>query len=214
MREKPVILRKLSVLSSDEKEKPWGDRRYYEVRNQAWRCLLENKVSSLPVDVKKLLDKHCILQTFTQAKPVFEGILEEGIFTSCECFTIFYKGKNIVIYNDELEITDLNYALAHELGHIYLSHYQNQDQAYEKEAEAFAARVTAPLCVLRACKVADKEEVSCLCEIPLRIAENRFERMKAIQERDKYLTSELERKVLANFEEFINGYVDYYHKHD
>ena len=212
MEEKPVILRKVNAYN--EARRPWENGRYFEVRNQAWHCLIENEVSSLPVDVKSLLARHCSLITYSQAKPLLEEHLGSEIFEESRCFTIFYRGATITVYNEDLEITELNYALAHELGHVYMKHYQHEDIPVEEEAEAFATRVLSPLCVIRACKVADAEELSYMCELPLRIAEKRFERMRDMNEKDKFLSSELERKVLANLKSFIEGYVDYYHKND
>lgn len=209
MDEKPIVLKR-TPFTKDRKQ--WKDGRYFEVRNQAWRCLIENKITALPVDVKGILSSYCILMTYNQAKPIFQNLLDPSLFEESPCFAIFYKGRKIVAYDEDVEMTELNYALAHELGHIFLSHYQNQDLNVEEEAESFATRVLSPLCVINECKVENEEELSYLCEIPLRVAKKRYERLKVLRERNKFLTSELERKVYANFKEFVEGYVEYYHK--
>lgn len=73
----------------------------------------------------------------------------------------------------------------------------------EQQADAFAARLLAPACVLWALNVRTMTEIAELCDISNTAAQIRAERMKILYSRNKFLTSPLEKAVYDNFKEYI-----------
>lgn len=77
------------------------------------------------------------------------------------------------------------------------------DNPIEQAANVFASRLLAPACVLWGCGVRSADEIAELCKISHIAAEYRFTRLTELYERNKFLTSPLERKVYQQFSEFI-----------
>jgi|GEM_PF-842555 len=183
---------------------------YVKVRDAVWRFLLAGGVKYLPVNVEDLFEKlNCTLVSYQDVKEELSPFIKENYFSDqTDSFTIFYKGKTMVVYNDDVPITRLRYSLSHELGHIVLGHTENSE-SNEAQAEMFAARLLMPTCVLSACKVESAEEISLLCDVSLKAAEIRFKRLQTLSSRNSYLKSPLERELLSSFEDFIQGYLKY-----
>ena len=209
---KIVILHKLNRFHARDAEDI--SEGYFKIRNAAWQFLIESEISFLPVDPKKELEKRGITTlSFAETRDKLAPLMDEEYYDgSCDSFTIFIDGKAMVVYNEELSIAELNFALAHELGHIVLQHYQNNGSVADSEADAFAIRALSPICVLDACKVENGEEVAALCEIPQPLAATRYKRLEALRSRGKILSTPLERKAFSSFEPFVKGYLDYYKK--
>ena len=77
----------------------------------------------------------------------------------------------------------------------------------EREANVFASRLLAPACVLWGCNVQSPEEIMQLCDISHQAAQFRYNRMKVLYERQKFLTSPLEKKVYKQFKSFMLRYL-------
>lgn len=217
MKEDIVILHRLNS-SSDPKAVYWGapkddfDRGedgYYHVRDAVWKFLIDNKVDRLPVDLSELyLNNGWMVIDFQTARPQFEHIIGSEYFNGgVDCFTIFCDGKIIVVYNEELPIQRLRYSLAHELAHIVLKHNEKMSFRYDAEADMFASRLLMPLAVIKACKMSSAEEIADICEVSLPAAQKRFERLKKVSDRNKFLSSDNEKKVVAQFADFIRDYL-------
>ena len=218
MKEDIVILHRLN--NSAVKKRYWaepsddfdrGEDGYYNVRNAAWQFLIDNKVEFLPLDMFDLLSRcGCMSIDFTTAKPLFQHIIGSEYFDgSVDCFVIFDGEKKVVVYNETLPQSRLNYSLAHEIGHVVLKHNESRAFRYDAEADMFASRILMPAAVLKACRVSSAEEISALCDVSLAAAERRWERLKLLNDRGKFLTSEAEQKVLAQFADFIRDYLQH-----
>ena len=129
----------------------------------------------------------------------------------------------IVFYDDTKPITRQRFSIAHELGHILLHDVDGatvfnreptpDDDPLEHEANVFASRVLAPLCILNGIGVSSAEEIAELCRISVTAATVRWERLCKIRERDRdmrsrtgrgtFLMSPLERQVFENFSGYI-----------
>lgn len=119
-----------------------------------------------------------------------------------------------IVYNDNEGRKRNRFTIAHELGHILLGH-ELKDGYYarsktvmkpllESEADTFAVRLLAPACVLWGLNVHSAEEIAELCDISYSAAKIREERMRVLYQRNKFLTSSLEKQVFRKFEPFIN----------
>ena len=193
---------------------------YKDSRDAAWQILINHKVSALPVKVKKICVSEGIkVWTYAHGSKL---IKQMGLEANAENNDAFSIGRYI-FYDDTKPPSRQRFSIAHEIGHIVLHNTNGatvlnremspNDDPLEREANVFASRLLAPLCVLHFLNVRTPEEIAELCNISLIAAQIRFERLLRIRERDRdmcnkngygcFLLSHLERKVCANFASYI-----------
>lgn len=175
---------------------------YKNSRDLAWRVLINEHVTELPVMVGKLCRNMGIEIRFYEPK---DG--NDGSSTLIDGQPVIFVSKNCIPERQR-------FTAAHELGHILLGHvgkYQlvnrepsPQDNSIEQEANVFASRILAPACVLWALNARAPEEIANLCKISNQAATYRAERMAILYERGKFLSSPLERAVYEQFSGFID----------
>lgn len=181
--------------------------RYKDARNAAWQCLIDVGINSLPVKTLRITN-HLGIEVLKNSEVKLLRPLESG------CSLIDKQGKWTIIFDDFEIIGRVRFTIAHELGHILLNHELEEGfghfrkisegkTATETQADEFAARLLAPACVLRGLEAYTTEEIAKICGISRKAAEYRAERMKILRERDKFLTSPLERRVFENFKPWI-----------
>lgn len=181
---------------------------YKGLRDAAWQCLIDHKADKLPVDVVGIARESGIRVIKNSAVGELQGN-ESGLS--------FLDGKQwYIVYDDTNTIERCRFTVAHELGHIFLGHEMKQGYVartslvgikpeIEREADMFASRILCPSCVLWALDLHTPEEISQACKVSYTAAKIRAERMAVLYERQKFLTSPLERKVLRNFKEYIKS---------
>lgn len=127
--------------------------------------ILKNEIKTLPIKIdllsSLLKDKGFSLLSYQQAQPIIEKLNLER-YTELKAFTYINRdGIKLVLYKDDLSISERNFAIAHELGHIVLEHIpigicgmiEKQDIVQENEADTFAYQLLAPLCILKQLKL-------------------------------------------------------------
>ena len=130
---------------------------------------------------------------------------------------VYYDGKRwSIIYDDKMTVDEIRFTVAHEIGHMYLQHNKYKPKGVivqpvfrsypsaENQASMFAERLLCPSCVLAALDPQSPEEIAELCHVELSVAKQRYKRMLTLNERKKYLTDPLEKKVYELFLPFIN----------
>lgn len=193
---------------------------YKNSRDAAWQILIKNKISCLPVRVDRICKSERIrLFTYGEGKEIIERFKLEDNVISNDAFSF----GRVIMYDDEKPITRQRFSIAHEIGHIFLHQpvgatlYNREispnDNPIEAEANVFASRLLAPLCVLNGLNVSSAEEIAKICNISSIAAEIRYKRLCEIRERDNnfkrirgygcFLVSPLERKLYKHFEEYI-----------
>lgn len=176
-------------------------RNYKKSRDLAWRVLINENVTELPVKVTDLCRGMGIqVHAFT---PVDEN---DGIST-------IINGDAHILVSSQCPAARQRFTVAHELGHILLGHVGEyklinrepspKDNPIEQAANVFASRILAPACVLWALDARTPEEIEALCEISHQAACFRAERMSILYARNKFLLSPLEQHVYQKFGEFI-----------
>jgi Zn-dependent peptidase ImmA (M78 family) len=189
---------------------------YRKTRDLTWKLLLKSKISSLPVSVEEICNAEKIrLFTYREGKKLIHTLnLNENIVGN-DAFSI----RRVIFYDDTKPPTRQRFSVAHEIGHVLLHNKLNQvispnDNAIESEANIFASRLLAPLCVLHFLNVQSAEDISEICNISMAAAKIRYQRLCDIRKRDDkmestkgkgvFLLSPLERKLLLQFERFIS----------
>ena len=176
-------------------------RDYKNARDAAWQLLIDAGVRELPVRVSPLCQQLGI--------PVKLFRPEDG--NDGKCFLL--DGRPVILVSDQVPPARQRFTAAHELGHIMLGHvgkYQlvnrepdPKDNPIERAANVFASRLLAPACVLWGCGARTPEEIARLCGISLQAAQFRAERMETLYQRDRFLSSPLEREVYRQFQAYI-----------
>lgn len=181
---------------------------YSNIRDSAWNCLADNNIDSLPVNVMKIA-RQCGI--YVKRNSDINELLDGDDAKT------FYNGKDwFIIYNDLNHIFVSRFAIAHELGHIFLGHEKALGKyAYieefekkpksEQQADIFALRLLCPACVLMHLGLHTAKEIYDACHIPMYWAEKRSERMSILYEKSKFYTDPLEIKVSQNFLEFYKS---------
>ena len=180
---------------------------YKNISQSAWKCLADFNITSLPVDVLKIARAAGIrviknssvydLMPNEHGKSYFNGY----------CWTI--------IYNDADPVEVCRFTIAHELGHFFLGHdltysrFNNvrnfgSKPKEEEQADAFAARLLAPACVLNELDVCCADDIVKYCRVPVSVAKKRYARMKTLYKRNMFLTAPAEKNVYDNFSKYIS----------
>ena len=193
---------------------------YKNSRDLAWHLLIKHKVRSLPVCLSEICRAERIrLVTYQDADKLIRRLKLEGNTIGNDAFSI----GRFIAYDDRCAVARQRFSIAHELGHIFLHStklptvYNREptpnDDPIEAEANVFASRLLAPLCVLHQLNVRSSEEIAERCNISMAAAQIRFERLTAIRQRDErfqqttglgcFMLSPLESQVLDQFDGFI-----------
>lgn len=174
---------------------------YQNARDAVWRLLIDLKVGELPVRPGAMCRTLGIKVRYYTPEDGNDGMsfLNDGVPT--------------ILVSSAAPLSRQRFTAAHELGHILLGHvgrYQlvnrepsPQDNPIEQAANVFASRLLAPACVLWGCNARTPEQIAGLCDISMQAAQFRAERMELLYQRNKFLTSPLERQVYQRFADYI-----------
>lgn len=182
-------------------------KNYQNSRNSTWHLLLDLGIKELPIKITDLCRRIGIPVKFADL-----GAEQDG-------YSTIVNGEPIIVINylKRGNAARMRFTVAHELGHIMLGHVgvyelvnrepSPYDNEIEQQANIFASRLLAPACVLWGCGVQSPEQIIQLCDISYQAAQFRWERMKVLYERQKFLTSPLERQVFEQFKSFVLRYL-------
>ena len=178
-------------------------RDYQNSRDMAWRILLQENVTELPVKVGDLCRQMGIRVAYYDFPDADDGK------------STIIDGQPWILIAKDKPVRRQRFTCAHELGHILLGHTgkyklvnrepSREDNPIEQEANVFASRLLAPACVLWALNARTPEEISNLCDISHQAAQFRAERMQLLYQRNKFLISTIERAVYEQFADFIRS---------
>lgn len=105
------------------------------------------------------------LLTYAEGAAIFEKLPFDD-YMHCPAFCTRVMDCNVVFYDDTCSVGTRLFSLAHEIGHIVLRHiatgalgYDASDTAQEREADAFAYALLAPLDALRAARVRTVKQI-------------------------------------------------------
>ncbi len=182
---------------------------YKYARDMAWKFLIANNVTKLPVNLSEICRNNGY-HLLVDKDYIFLAENERGV-------TFSRNGEWYIVLNPSETFSARRYTIAHEIGHIYLRHIYNVKKSYcslshgiseidkEYQAERFAIDVLAPACVLWGLNLHSVEDISRVCNISIQSAQIRAERMAVLYQRNRFLTSPLERQVFEQFRPFINS---------
>ena len=193
-------------------------RDYQNIRNKAWKILLDCKIDRLPVDLN-LICKALGVRTapYSANRALIQRKNLSAIVARSDGLSFFAGDMPVVLYNETCTPERVRFTIAHELGHIVLGHISPggvtianrepnpQDDPKEIAANQFAARLLAPACVLWGLDLHTAKEIAQVCRISKQAAEFRADRMNVLYSRNKFLSSPMERRLYQQFLPYIKG---------
>ena len=125
---------------------------YFTATNKAYEILIQVYPFRLETDIFQILSSfpNVTVRTYTDwAKRFglsFEKTLDE--LPSEHGFTLRDRATHFQIsYNEKKDVSTIKFTLAHELGHIVMNHFKDNDTA-RKEASCFARNLLCPIPVI------------------------------------------------------------------
>lgn len=187
---------------------------YKKARNLSWEILLTAGITSLPVDLNKIL-KAVDIKTILYCDAFFDT--DSPRLRGSDGFVTKIGDKKTIYLNESKgTIQRRRFTLAHELGHVVLNHplkplvYRNSESDHnqkpeEVQANVFARDLLMPAGVLAALHVTTVDEIMRICSVSHISAQLRLKRLTELYKRGKFGAHPLERKVIAQFKDFISN---------
>lgn len=183
---------------------------YKQARNAAWQFLIDNNITSLPVNLLEVCNNNNI-RLLRDTRSVYLSDADRGI--------AYYRDDQFrIIVNGIDSVLDQRYTIGHELGHIFLHHpmtdgkygrsfgvLRKPNSKLEYQAERFSIDILAPACALWGLNLHKAEEIAEVCGISIQAATYRAERMKILYKRNAFLIDPLEQQVYDQFSNFIRS---------
>lgn len=166
--------------------------------------LLSQDIQNLTLDAQTLEHEKNIHEV-SFAQYCAETGMPRHCFGEEKSFLTKEKGVWIILYNKRLSKRQINWSIAHELGHIYLEH-PDDSPVMEKEANIFTSFLFLSDCVLRA-----------ICERNRNVSATRLAyqfnqsidcikvRMQALNCKSYTISKEKEEALLRRYEPFLSG---------
>ncbi len=158
---------------------------YKDTRNLVWKILTKYNVVDFPVKIKALAQELGVNVNQVNRLPN-------------NMYAVSYT-HNDVTHIDYVSSGNINtdrFTVAHELGHLLLRH--RADKAYseyqEEQANIFASRLLAPMIIVREHDPNTPDDLARIFGISIESATIRYNRYIEIKQRNRFLTSPLERE--------------------
>lgn len=185
---------------------------YKKARDLSWEILLDTGITSLPVDLNKVL-KVMGVKLILYCNAFLD--VDSPKLRASDGFVAKIGDKKAIYLNESKgTMQRRRFTLAHELGHIVLDHpinpiiYRNSESdenqlPIEVQANIFARDLLMPAGVLAALHVTTVDEIMRICNVSHLSAQIRLERLTELYKRNKFGAHPLERKVISQFKNFI-----------
>lgn len=126
--------------------------------------LLNHYINRLPLTLDELeniaKDMGWLLDTYQEAAELIKTVSIESFVKEHKALTTIFGGQTVILYDGQLPYSEKLQYICHEMGHIVLRHTTENSivglcadlkrmMMQEEEADAFAAEMMAPACVMR-----------------------------------------------------------------
>lgn len=199
----------------------------------AEEVLLRSGCCSLPTDLNKLASLNDIkLISYEYCADTYDMDIDE-IYRDISHLGFSFRDEQHFICAINEKVCGKQrrrWTTAHELAHVFLGHITSECAAphhrqWEQEADRYAARLLAPLCVLHFCGVSSAEEIARLTGLSLQAAHIRLTELSALRRAhseqmrsaaragtdlhsvDVFLPDESTRQLYEQFLPFIADYI-------
>lgn len=190
-----------------------------EDRINAWSIIKNENFTSLPISPYHFINKYGFsLMTYEQYSKINNMTTDEiSLNHDKDGFVLLEDKKYTIIFNSKMPNSRINWTIMNLVCHILLNNLNenttmilrnpSKREDFHIKADSLAARLLCPSVVLHMCCVQSSEEISSLCNISKKAAEIRFEHLKDLRKRNKFLSSNDEQKIILQFAPFICSYL-------
>lgn len=163
---------------------------YKKCRNLTWQTLIGYCIYEFPLDVKELIHENGIkLANYTAAKTFIE---ERKIKTDKHALAFkFSELDKLILYDENETEEEQRFYLAHELGHFLVDF---DPRFSEEQANIFATRLTMPAIVCKIENLTTGKQIADFFGMTLWRAEKRSARIRDLESRYRWNTSNLEKE--------------------
>lgn len=163
-------------------------------------------ISNFPIDVFELCHKLRIKLIKYSECP---GALVDYSEDAFNFFNI-KKQEFIIVYNDAIETSRVNFTIMHEIGHIQLGHEKSKltEPVKEAEADAFAQKALAPLGVIIKLGLKTDIQISSVFHVSLPCARIITKNLGFVMKYPALRVKEINSPITALFEEGVNAYIN------
>ena len=162
-------------------------------------------INTFPVNVFELCQKLKIRVMKYSDYP------SELIDYSDDAFSLYNPKKQeyVIVYNDTIESTRVNFTIMHEIGHIQLDHEKRSltDTDKETEADTFAQKALAPMGVILKLGLKTDVQISSMFQVSLPCARIITTNLSFILKYPTLRKKEMNSQITVLFEESINAYI-------
>lgn len=200
---------------------------YQQSRDSAWQFLVRVGAQELPVKLAPICNfLHIRLCRYQAVSELLQKMELTQLIKEAKGFINYERGEYTIFYDDSFSAPQKRVTIAHELGHIVLGHvvhaaFTQKNRLAKKcrpldeqAADAFAARLLAPACVLHFARITTAAQIEEVCQISHEFAQYRANRLADLKQRDAalfkehgkgcFFRSELEEAVYVQFQDYIN----------
>ena len=172
------------------------------------QLLLDCGIIRLPVDLNTICFKLGVyLLSYDEGAELIERAHLFRTVRRTSGLAFYFKNEPVILFDELKEFPEVNFTVAHELGHIVLAHVTPKGATHdphkaaleEKAADRFAVRLLAPACVLFELDVHTPEEIVKLCRIP----EKEAECSARLSRQNVFLIDSIEWAVCRQFQPYI-----------
>lgn len=195
---------------------------YQHSRDLAWKVLLDEKVTELPIDIGKLCRQMGIpVKAYRYSGDLLQCLQVD--VSQTDGLATYVRGLPVIFYNDTGPVGRQRFTVAHELGHILAGDVIRdgvvhrakwaEEDPMEQAANVFASRLLAPACVLWGLDIHSPQDIMGLCGLSYQAAALRARRLELLYRRERrfleqrgqscFLISPLEQQVFAQFDGYI-----------
>lgn len=183
-----------------------------KLEKMAYDSLVKYMITELPVISKAIAQNHFLLYSYAWLSKEFGCTIDEYIDTFGNACIHYVEPDGIYIlgYNNKCKsYLELNWAIAHELGHVEIQHLKNRPiiekplRTFEMEfeAETYTYTFLCPDIVLDSVGATTWLDICYLCCVPIEKAKDKERLLKtSLFRKIKYGKK---RQLLTQFEEFI-----------
>ena len=200
---------------------------HIQAQELAWRELLRQGVSALPVQVRAICRNLGIeICGFEAASPIMGRLIRKGRGQSeIKSYLMYTEGDPPVatIFLDERRSPqEIRFSIAREIGYFLLTMHKPQnlmprdgiiytkaraeDATKDIQATWFAHQLLGPTCILRALGVKSIKDIQYFCDVSETIAGKSMGQLEQLFKDPSSYSSKLEQWLGKNFKGFINEY--------
>lgn len=189
-----------------------------------FRVLLDCGIDTLPVRVSLVCARLGVrLCSYGQGYELIRRFQLARHLHNSDGFLFRMDDVPVIFYNQSRPVCRQRFTVAHELGHLLLGHSgplvnrepRPGDSPVERAANAFAADLLSPACVLRGLGVDSAPQIARLCDLSPQAAAFRMDRLRRLYEldrqwmarrgRSRFFLSPLEWQLYLRFEPYIRA---------